>query len=146
MNCEETRDRLPALAAHRMDANEFVAVEAHLVACADCRETLTAVELVRTPVRLPEGALERIQAAAANNAQRPRVSGLRPAIAAAIAIVAAGSVLLLSRPDGAELVNDPTDAADVGWAARNDPLLHGGTALPELSVGELELLLEELGS
>jgi hypothetical protein len=41
-------------------------------------------------------------------------------------------------------VTDDLDIDAVSWAAAQDPLLHGNSELHELSVEQLELLLEEL--
>jgi hypothetical protein len=69
-----------------------------------------------------------------------RAMPARLALAATVAAAVFGGAQFFGR----DAAGPDTDLDSVSWAAAEDPLLHGGSELHDLSVEELELLLDEL--
>jgi hypothetical protein len=87
---------------------------------------------------VPDGLESRVIAAVRRRSlMRGRPAQL--ALAATLAAAVIGGSLLFDRADG----DSVSDMDAVSWAAAQDPLLHGRSELPELTVEELEMLLEE---
>ena len=150
--CESMRDDMPLLAAGVLDDARAREVTQHVAACVSCRAERDLVELLRTAPVTPPGLESRVLRAAAVPAPPPRWRvGALAAAAALVAVIAGSAVLLQSRsadaPDVVAVGSDPNvEAAELSWAARTDPLLHGGPGLAALSDEELELLLQEMES
>lgn len=161
--CGFYADALVDLAAGRLEAGRVEQIEAHLEACRDCRLALEVIrEVQESPAPMPAGLEARIQAAVRGDATaaapvilvqpRPRRwRGWRPwalplAAAAALALWLGGSELL-SGPSG----ESPATAEEVdadyepygAWPGSNG-VVAGDLVLSELTVEELEALLEEM--
>ena len=139
-DCEAVRDLLPSLARGEILPHEETLAELHLETCAACREEAGIVRLLQTTLApVPEGLEARVIGAVRRRSWL-RGRPARLAMAATLAAAVIGGAMLYDRVgQGAEL-----DLEAVSWAAAQDPLLHGGSELPELSVEELEMLLVEL--
>lgn len=145
--CESIRDDLPRYAAAALAADRLRAVERHLQACAECRAEHELLVLLRTPLQVPPALEARVRRAVAATPARGRPVLARVALAAGIAAAAVTGTLLVTRDDDEPVVASAAiEAAGLDWAARTDPLLHGGPGLEQLSDDELELLLEEIQS
>lgn len=166
--CEFYTDALVELTRGALEADRAERMEAHLATCEDCRgalEAIRAVEAARAPV--PEGLEARIQAAVREEVagtasvedgpstielkRRRAWSGWRawalPVAAAAGLALWIGASDLLSPAagparDAAEEVVDEYDPYGA-WPA-TDGVVAGDLVLSELSVQELEALLEEM--
>lgn len=146
-SCERIRDDLPLQMQGVLDGERAAAVEWHLRTCVECRAERELLGLLQRPIEAPAGLRSRLERTLATP-QPQRAPGVRPGVlAAALAVVALGGTLLIGRPDDTD-VTAPVDveAAELGWAARIDPVLHGGPGLDALTDDELELLLEEVQS
>lgn len=161
-DCETIRDEIPALLRGELLTHEVAALEQHLGGCAECRAEVDIVRLLQSTLApVPAGLEARVLGAVRsgrlidNAPHGTRTAGdrfrsgpirlirsapARLAMAATVAAAVLGGSLMLGR-DGTEL---DVDLDSVSWAAAEDPLLHGGSELHDLSVEELELLLEEL--
>lgn len=149
-DCRRYRDDLPLLAAGRLEAAAVQRLEAHLAGCADCRAEQAVLRVLCA--RLPASpALHARVRRSAIAMPRSMPAFARAALAAGIATLVLAGALVLGRSDaGTRIATAPdsatTTAADLGWAARTDPLLHGGPGLDALSEAELAQLLEEMQS
>jgi len=138
-DCEAIRDLLAPLVRGEMLPHESASAQLHLDDCAACR---TEAEIVRVlqesfaPV--PDGLESRVVAAVRRRSLM-RGRPARLALAATLAAAVIGGSLVFDRADR----DSVSDMDAVSWAAAQDPLLHGRSALPELTVEELEVLLEE---
>lgn len=139
-DCEAVRDLLPSLTRGEMLPHEVTLVELHLDACAECTAEAGIVRLLQSTLApMPAGLEERVLAAVRRRSLL-RGRPARLALAATLAAAVIGGSLIYERAGArADL-----DIEAVSWAAAQDPLLHGGSELHELSVEQLELLLEEL--
>lgn len=139
-DCEAVRDLLPSLTRGEMLPHEVTLVELHLDACPECTAEAGIVRLLQaTLAPMPAGLEERVLAAVRRRSLL-RGRPARLALAATLAAAVIGGSLMYERAASrADL-----DIEAVSWAAAQDPLLHGGSELHELSVEQLELLLEEL--
>lgn len=150
--CESMRDDVPLLAAGVLADARAREVAQHVSECASCRAESDLVALLRTAPVAPVGLQSRVLRAAAVPAPPPRWRVGALAAAAALVTVIAGSAVLLQppgtdAPDVVAAASQPdVEAAEISWAARMDPLLHGGPGLGALSDEELELLLQEMES
>jgi hypothetical protein len=152
-DCESVRDLLPLQARGQLLQHEAGAVDLHLGSCAHCREEDALVRLLAGALpEVPAGLPQRVLMAVRRPAPVRWAPG-RLAMAATLAAALIGGLLVVQRagydlaPDalpGALVFDDVTPP--LSWAMADDPLLGGGTALPELSLEELELLLAELDS
>lgn len=139
-DCEAIRDLLPALARGELLSHEATLADLHLAACADCRAEAAIVRLLQTTLAPVPAALEGRVITAIRRRTLLRGRPARLALAATLAAAVIGGSLIYDRAG----VTDDLDIDAVSWAAAQDPLLHGGSELHELSVEQLELLLEEL--
>lgn len=139
-DCEAIRDLLPSLMRGEMLPHEATIAELHLDTCADCRAEADIVLLLQeTLAPVPAGLETRVIRAVR---RRNLLSGrpARLALAATLATAVIGGLLIHGRAGtGSDL-----DVEAVTWAAAQDPMLHGSSELHELSVEQLELLLEEM--
>ena len=169
----DMRDLLPDLLHGRLGAAERGAVEAHLLACVDCREELELLrDMSRALRRVPAVSVADIVAALpAPGSARRSWGGWR--VAAAIAFVAAGGTsvaLLRHQPAAIERSavvspalpavaadSAPMDVATApGSAELGTPAVQGSEQPPELAVAsaaigdldesELSALLDDIGS
>ncbi len=166
--CEFYTDALVELARGDLEPERVDRVEAHLAECRDCRETLEAIRLVQgAPAPMPEDLETRIREAVRGDATersvrveaptirlapRRRWSGWRawslPLAAAAALVIWLGAENILAPGNG---TSEPTttEAAVAeydpygAWPA-SDGVVAGDMVLSELSVDELEALLEEM--
>jgi anti-sigma factor RsiW len=150
--CDRVADRLPELVRGTLDTAVAAAVRAHTAACGACAAELRVVERVYETVpalAVPAGLEAHVLGGIrARTAVRPgRASAGRMAMAAAVvlALVTAG-VLMRGGGPGTPAVElgDLSDARI--WSALDEPLTRAAPSLQDLSVEELERLLEELDS
>lgn len=172
-DCELHADALARYAAGQLDTGPTGRVEAHLSGCASCRESLAVIRAVRrSPLEPPPGLEARLQIAAreaarapatstaAGRARRswwarvPQPSALWRPWALPLAAAATVAVLWLGVTDG-DRGPDPEARAGEAVEAEYEPfgawpaadgMVAGDPLLGELSVEELELLLEEMES
>lgn len=144
--CDAIRDDLPLLAAGVLDADRARQVEQHLQVCEECGEEQSLIVLLRSPIAVPADLEGRLRNAVGRASAPSAVRRWRTAAAAAVAVIVVGASGLLVAQRRNELAVDITgsDAAVLGWAARVDPVLHGGIGLDALTDEELELLLAEM--
>ena len=150
--CERIRDRLPELAAGRLDDAEAAAVLSHVDSCDTCAAELALVRsLAADLVTVPFGLETRVRTALQ---QRPRYAWVTPGrlAMAATVVFALVTATLIDRPvPEAGVAPDSTIALTTEevftapWGAGEESLL-ATPALHQLSVEELEILLRELGS
>lgn len=168
-DCDTVRDLLPLLGHDELRPRDEAWAQEHLTLCADCREEAGLVHMIQSTLDpLPAGLEARVlaavrDAAAARHAEavsggltarRRRVTTGRLARAATLAAAVIGGALVVERVGGpwSEAARGNGSDFDVpatsllSWAAADDAMLHGGMALDELTVEELELLIEELES
>jgi predicted anti-sigma-YlaC factor YlaD len=139
-DCEAIRDLLPALVRGQMLPHEETLAQLHLDACAQCSAEADIVRMLRTTLAPVPAGLEARLIAAVRRRSFLRGRPARLALAATLAAAVIGGALMYDRTG----VGMDLDIEAVSWAAAQDPLLHGGSELHELSVEQLELLLEEL--
>jgi anti-sigma factor RsiW len=163
--CGFYADALVDLAAGRLEAGRVEQIETHLEGCRDCRAALEVIrEVQASPAPMPAGLEARIQGAVRGDAATPTpVIGLDPRAgrwrgwrpwALPLAAAAAAAIWL----GGSELVSgpseEPTAAAEEvdadydpygAWPGSNG-VVAGDLVLSELTVEELEALLEEMNS
>jgi len=141
----ETVDRLPEFVADRLSGPEAGQVRAHLEQCADCRDEIAVIRALRADqVAYPAGLEERVRSAVrAGPAQRWRMG--RVAIAAGLVFTLA-TAGVVARQGAGPSPEDPEALAPPPWPSADEPLMRGGPALNQLSLDELESLLEELES
>lgn len=149
--CGRVRDHLPELVRGGLAEADAAQVSTHVEACAECAAELRIVQALRAHEVAVPAALEDAVAGAVERGRRQprRVSRGRLAMAATVgfALVTAS---LLDRPSGEPPETDGAIAGDAltapVWPAVDEPLMRDGPALYQLSVEELETLLEELES
>lgn len=116
---------------------------------------LAAVRGVVPPgVAAPEAAVLPVLEAGARRRAGRRFASMRFALAATVAVAVLGGALALGRVGFPFTAVEPGSEAEFDVSAislltrvpSDDAMLHAGTALEELTVEELELLLEELES
>ncbi len=145
MDCEGTRERIPDLAASRLDEASAASVEDHVRACPECAAELElASALFATRPSVPDGLSGRVTAAVRRDRRRTG----RPwwgLAAAAVAALALGIGVASEQPStdfGA-----PGFAYELGeedlWIG-DDGLIAGAPALDDLSDEALAQLLDEL--
>lgn len=163
--CGFYADALVDLAAGRLEAGRVEQIEEHLEACRDCRTALQVIRDVQAaPAPMPAGLEARIQEAVRGAETTPtpvirldpgtgRWQSWRPwalplAVAAAVALWLGGSELLPG-PSGEPTVSAEEVDADYdpygAWPGSNG-VVAGDLVLSELTVEELEVLLEEMNS
>ena len=139
-DCGAIRDLLAPLVRGEMLPHEAASAQLHLDECAECRAEGEIVRLLQESLAsVPDGLETRVLTAV----RRRNLMWGRPArlaLAATLAAAVIGGPLMFDRSRG----DSVSDLDAVSWAAARDPLLHGHSELPELSVEELEVLLEEL--
>jgi anti-sigma factor RsiW len=155
-DCNTVRDLIPAHVRNELLPHEAAAAASHLAGCNSCAEEAAVVKLVYAAQPLvPAGLEARVLLAVRRPAPRQPWAPGRLAVAATVAAALLGGGLVLERagllrswldPSSAVVTLDATEASTFSWAAAEDPLLHGSSALQQLSVEELELLLAELES
>ena len=138
-DCEAIRDQLASLTRGEMLPHEATLAELHLDGCAECRAQADIVRLLQGSLApVPEGLESRV-ITALRRRRVLRSAPARLAMAATVAAAVLGGVMVQQR-----LARDTVDVEAVSWAAVRDPMLHGDSELHQLSVEELEMLLEEL--
>lgn len=164
--CEFHADALVDHAAGRLAGERARRLEEHLAGCAECRESLAVILAVRSaPLPVPDGLESRIRTAVrttptsdrpARAVDEPRTVGApfrwRPwalplAAAAALAVVWVG-IGDIGWPGGAgdDPIVVPEDYEPYGTWPAADGIVAGDPLLSELSVEDLERLLEEMDS
>lgn len=138
-DCEAIRDLLPSLMRGEMLSYDATSAELHLEGCAACRMEADIVRLMQESIAPVPAGLESRVIAAVHRHRARRGLPARLALAATLAAAVVGGSVLYDRFGSTSL-----DIDAVSWAAARDPLLHGDSELHDLSVEELELLLEEL--
>jgi anti-sigma factor RsiW len=171
-DCDTVRDLLPLLVRGELTAPAETHARDHVSSCPECRDEAALVRMIQVTLDpLPAGLEARVltavrQAAAGGQAgsgiatDPPRLavaprrwSPGRLAMAATVAATLIGGALVVER-FGSPWSDTPATSGDfdvtaislLSWVASDDPMLHSGTALQELTVDELELLLAELDS
>lgn len=138
-DCGSIRDLLAPLVHGEMLPHEVASAQHHIDGCEDCKAELEIVRLLQEVTAPVPASLDERVLTAVRRGRVVRVRRTRLAFAATVALAVLGGSLIYDRSgDGT------TDMEAVSWAAARDPMLHGGSELPELSVEELEMLLEEL--
>lgn len=153
-DCDTIRDMLAAHALGRLTLPEQEAVDTHVAACADCAAEQEVVRMLQTGLaELPAGLEARVLRAVRRATPSRRWNPARLAMAATLAAAVLGGTVIFERaglpgvaPRPATTLSLETDGPGVSWQTEGDPLLHGGSALQELSEEELELILAELES
>jgi predicted anti-sigma-YlaC factor YlaD len=149
MTCEAVTDFLPDRLAERLGEVDRIRVDQHLAACADCRAQRDLLEVLRAAaVTVPAGLEMRVRRAVAARPQPRRWAPAHMAVAASVVFALAAGALFLSegpRTGRRSSSSDP-GIATLPTGSYDDPLLHGGPGLGQLSVDELERLLAELDS
>lgn len=162
--CEFYSDALVDLAADRLEPERAERIEAHVAMCQDCQAALTVIRAVReAPAPMPRGLEGRLRVAAQGDEPvvaletpergRPRPGrswrpwALPVAVAAALAVWLGGEILSPAGPpsDGEELAEVDSDYPYGAWPGSSG-VVAGEVVLSELSVEELEALLEEIDS
>ncbi|MBR9991133.1 MAG: zf-HC2 domain-containing protein [Gemmatimonadetes bacterium] len=138
-DCEAIRDLLPSLTRGEMLSHEEARADMHLSECAECRAEAEIVRTLQILAPVPD-ALEARVLAAVRRRSLARGRPARLAMAATLAMAVIGGAVVFDRVTGSPDI----DIEAVSWAAAEDPLLHGRSELHELSVEQLELLLEEM--
>ena len=138
-DCEAIRDLLPSLIRGEMLPHEAARAEEHLDGCVDCSAEADIVRLLQaTLAPVPPVLEERVLHAVRRRAARRRLpAGM--ALAATLAAAVLGGTFAFRT-----LQTPAPDYVAVTWAAAEDPLLHGVSKVHELSVEELEQLLEQM--
>jgi anti-sigma factor RsiW len=151
-DCDNVRDLLPLQQRGQLLAGEAAAVDTHLTGCAECRREAALIGAVlRAGPAVPAGLEARVLLAVRAGAVRRRRTPVRLAMAATVAAAVLGGSLVLQQlghvPAGAPAgLADDLAAPAVSWAVAFDPLLQASSALQQLSLEELELILLELDS
>lgn len=163
--CEFYADALVDLARGDLERERVERVEGHLAACEACRHALEVIRVVRaSPAPVPAGLEARIRNAVRDGAveetpaevrtARPRSRrgwwrpwALPAAAVAALALwIGAAELLSPHAPDGATGSEVTIEYEPYGaWPGSNGEVA-GELVLSELSVEELEALLEEMQS
>jgi anti-sigma factor RsiW len=160
--CEFYADALVELAAGNLEAERAERVEAHVTACEDCRRALMVIRRIKgAPAHVPEGLEARIRTAVrgvkgaappARNVRMPRGPwrDWRPwalPVAAAAGLAVWLGVSTVWSPDPNAGAGDGAAVAEYepygAWPGSNG-VVAGELVLSELSVAELEALLEEM--
>ncbi len=163
--CEFYADALVELADGRLEPDRVERVEAHLADCGDCRAALDVIQAVRrSPAPVTEGLEARIRSAVRGEgtsaeeraaptigverrggAPRWRPWALPLAAAAAVAIWLGGSAILgPGDGTGAGAGEAVADYEPYGAWPASDGVVAGDLVLSDLTVEELETLLEEM--
>jgi predicted anti-sigma-YlaC factor YlaD len=139
-DCEAIRDLLPSLTRGELLSHEATLAQLHLDSCAACRAEAEIVRVLQTTLTPVPAELEARVLTAVRRRGLLRGRPARLALAATLAAAVIGGSLIYDRAG----VTSDLDVEAVSWAAAQDPLLHGGSQLSELSMEELEMLLAEL--
>lgn len=139
-DCEAIRDLLPSLTRGEMLPHEATVAELHLDTCAECRAEADIVRILQETLAPVPAELETRVIGAVRRRSRLRGTPARLALAATLAAAVIGGSLFYDRAGA----GSDFDVEAVSWAAVQDPLLHGDSELHELSVEQLEFLLEEM--
>ncbi|MGK7311399.1 MAG: anti-sigma factor family protein [Candidatus Longimicrobiales bacterium M2_2A_002] len=171
--CECYGDALVDLVRGELEPGRAERVEAHLETCDACRAELAVVRAVRqSPAPVPDGLDARIRTAVAERLavgaraaggsiestprpvagprarspwQRWRIWALPAAAAAALTLWVGGALVLPSDGAGPTATTEPTAGYDpYGVWPTADGVVAGDVVLSELTVEELEALLEEM--
>ncbi|HUF50316.1 MAG TPA: zf-HC2 domain-containing protein [Longimicrobiales bacterium] len=149
-DCDTMRDLIPALVRGELLSHETAQAERHLDACAECRDELALVQLMQDSLApVPAGLEARVLMAVRAAPLSPRRwAPARLAMAATLAAAVLGGSVIFERIYQRETPSVAVieAASELSWAAAEDPMLHGGSQLHELSIEELEILLAELES
>jgi predicted anti-sigma-YlaC factor YlaD len=152
-DCEQARDLVPLLFRGQLLPHDAAVTEAHLGACAECRAEADVVHaLARDVVKAPSGLEARVLLAVRRPLRRAG-SATRLAMAATVAAAVLGGSVIFERwrqqqvPEaGGALLTEEGVPSLVSWGVSQDPLLQGSSPVTQLSVEELEILLQELDS
>jgi anti-sigma factor RsiW len=153
-DCEQARDLVPLLIRGQLLPDDAAVTEAHLSACAECRAEMDVVHAVSRDIApVPAGLQARVLLAVR---RPPRRAGLvnRLAMAATLAAAVLGGSVIFERwaqqrlpeANGGALVMEDGMPPLVSWGVSQDPLLQGSSSVTQLSLEELEILLQELDS
>lgn len=166
--CEFYTDALVELARGDLETERADRVQAHLAECAECRKTLETIRRVKdAPAPMPAGLEARIRGAVRGDALEPALPAGTPSVrpvrrrsrsgwrawalplaaAAVLAVWLGADDLLAPAGGGSETPTVETQGAEYdpygAWPA-SDVVVAGDLVLSELSVAELEALLEEM--
>jgi hypothetical protein len=150
-DCEQARDLVPLLIRGQLLPHDAVVTEAHLGACAECRAEADVVHAVARGLATVPAGLEARVLLAVRRPLRRAGSVNRLAMAATVAAAVLGGSVIFERwaqqqvPEGGgALVMEEGMPPLVSWGVSQDPLLQGSSPVTQLSVEELEILLQEL--
>jgi predicted anti-sigma-YlaC factor YlaD len=143
-DCDAIRDLLPALVRGELLPYDTASAEQHLDGCATCRAEAGIVRLLQESLApVPAGLEARVIGAVRRRSSR-RWTPVRLAMAATLAAAVLGGSVVFDRMTSRDTAEVGSDPYVLSWAAAEDPLLHGGSELQQLSEEELEVLLIEL--
>ena len=152
MQCDQVRDLMPELLAHRLSAVDEARVQAHIAQCDECRAEMSLGRAIAARRYTPAVGLEARVLAATANRRIPYWSGARMTLAASIAIALIGGSVLLAppfmmTPGEAPVAQTPAPVpGGPGFLGVDDAFASGAASLNDLSVEELRRLLAELDS
>lgn len=144
LNCEYVRDVYPDVLNGTAASELAQAVRAHVASCDECRGEVAVLEMIHAaPVTVPAGLHARVTKAVLQPKQRWRFSRNELAMVATLAVALIGGSVLLQttsqpRPEEAK--------QGFGFVSVEDAMMSGKASLDDLSVEELETLLQEIES
>ncbi len=148
VSCELVAEKLPDRLQERIGEIARLEVDEHLAECADCRSLWDLMMAMgRSRPAVPEGLHNRVLEAVASPRRRQWIpSHVAMAATVVFALVTAGLLLSPGSPFSSGSDRGEDVAATGSPVRSNDPLLHGGPGLGQLSVDELQRLLAEMDS
>ena len=151
LSCEYVRDVYPDVMNGIADAALIQSVRAHIAECDDCRADVALLEALHAHQPSVPGSLhERVATAVAQRRGRQRFSRSNMAMAATLAAALIGGSVILQTQQRAAGRPETTRQAEaplgVGFVGVEDAVLSGQGSLDDLSVEQLEKLLEEIES
>jgi len=153
-DCGRIRELLPELVRGELSVRAAIIAKTHADSCAECRDELRLVRMLSDNLApLPAGLEDRVIMAVRNVRPMPsrRWSPAHLAMAATVAAAVIGGSIMYRvvgfNTPAVDLTNETAtlnDQSAVGWAATEDPMLHGASFIQERTVEELEMILAEI--
>lgn len=144
LNCEHIRDVYPDVLSGTADSELAAAVRAHVASCDECRGEVALLEMIHAaPLHVPAGLHARVMEAMLEPKRSWRFSRHELAMVATLAVaLIGGSVLLETQSQPRPTERQP----GFGFVSVEDAMMSGKASLDDLSVEELETLLQEIES
>jgi hypothetical protein len=152
LNCEYVRDVYPEVLNGSAQPVIVQSVRAHIASCDDCRAEIAIIEAIHArPMRVPDGLHDRVMQSASQRPSRWQFSRNDMLMAATLAAALIGGSVLMRRPEPrpttvATPAADETATRSLGAVNVEDAMLSGKASLDDLSVEQLEKLLQEVES